>query len=60
MLTDSHQLILLYLSTGPLGSYYAELRSGGMLVRISFQDEDFHSICSEWTFIELPLGRRQP
>jgi hypothetical protein len=45
-----------YLSTGPLGSYYAELRSGECWWGSPLGDEDFHSICSEWDVYRVAFG----
>jgi hypothetical protein len=47
---------LVYLSTGPLGSYYAELRSGECWWGSPLGDEDFHSICSEWDVYRVAFG----
>lgn len=49
---------LLYLSTGPLGSYYAEFRSGqswwGTPERQ--EDSDFHKLCQEWDVNRVAFG----
>jgi hypothetical protein len=47
---------LVYLSTGPLESYYAELRSGECWWGSPLGDEDFHSICSEWDVFRVAFG----
>lgn len=47
---------LIYLSTGPHGSYYAEFRSGECWWGSAVQDDDFHSIIQAWDVYRVVFG----
>lgn len=48
---------LAYLSTGPLGSYYAEFRSGERWWGSPAEGaDDFHNLCSEWDITRAVFG----
>jgi hypothetical protein len=47
---------LIYLSNGPLGSYYAQFRSGECWWGSPLGDEEFHSICGEWDVYRVAFG----
>lgn len=51
---------LLYLSTGPLGCYYAEFRSGecwwGASVDGEQDDDEFGTLCREWDVSRVAFG----
>jgi hypothetical protein len=47
---------VLYLSTGPLGYYYIEFRSGECWWGCPEQDKEFHRICKEWDVYRIVFG----
>jgi hypothetical protein len=47
---------LVYLSTGPQGSYYAEFRSGECWWGSAVDDNDFHSILQAWDVYRVVFG----
>ncbi|GKY96105.1 hypothetical protein MPSEU_000570800 [Mayamaea pseudoterrestris] len=49
---------ILYLATGPLGTYYAEYRSGESWWGSLSEDEQFHAICSNpaWNIHRVAFG----
>jgi hypothetical protein len=47
---------LVYLSTGPQGSYYAEFRSGECWWGSAVDDDDFHSILQAWDVYRVVFG----
>lgn len=55
--TDTGQL--LYVSTGPLGCYYAEFRSGDTVwgtASDSSEIDEFDSLCKEWSVSRVAFG----
>jgi hypothetical protein len=49
---------LIYLSTGPLGSYYAEFRNGEQWWGSAFRDDNFEfdTICRDWDIHRVVFG----
>lgn len=47
---------ILYLSTGPLGCYYAEFRSGECWWGSAVNDLEFDTICREWDVYRIVFG----
>jgi hypothetical protein len=47
---------LLYLSTGPLGCYYAEFRSGECWWGLAVNDPEFDRICRAWDVYRVAFG----
>jgi hypothetical protein len=52
----SHACDLVYLSTGPMGAYYAEFRSGERWWGTAAEDTEFDAICSEWDVCRVAFG----
>jgi hypothetical protein len=51
---------LVYLSTGPLGCYFAEFRSGECWWGNAVDDSDFHSIVQRWDVYRVVFGPITP
>lgn len=51
-----HACDLLYLSTGPMGAYYAEFRSGECWWGSTAEDTEFDSLCCEWDVSRVAFG----
>ena len=47
---------LVYLSTGPHGSYYAEFKSGECCWGSAIEDRDFHNILQAWDVYRVVFG----
>lgn len=55
--TGGHHISdLVYLSTGPQGSYYAEFRSGDCWWGSPVEDDDFHFILQDWDVHRVVFG----
>lgn len=52
----AHANNIAYLSTGPLGCYYAEFRSGECWWGSAVEDTDFRSICESWDVHRVAFG----
>lgn len=55
---DPHQFVrdLFYLSTGPCGCYYAELRSGECWWGLTPADDELDAIFNEWDIYRIAFG----
>jgi hypothetical protein len=51
-----HACDLLYLSTGPMGAYYAEFRSGECWWGSTAEDTEFDSLCCDWDVSRVAFG----
>lgn len=51
-----HACDLMYLSTGPMGAYYAEFRSGECWWGSTAEDTEFDSLCSDWEVSRVAFG----
>ena len=50
---------IVYLTTGPMDSYFAEFRSGDCIWGMAEDDEDFHRLCQEWDVYRVAFGEVQ-
>jgi hypothetical protein len=51
-----HACDILYLSTGPMGAYYAEFRSGECWWGSAAEDTEFDALCAEWEVGRVAFG----